>query len=90
MFILSDELQTELAEINTVIGNFEETLEANPSLSAIIKPQIEGHLLKRVSLLKQIEALGKPVADQEILNVLELLSGKQAHENKELLISFRS
>ena len=80
-----DEVQTELAEINTVIGNFEETLEANPSLSAIIKPQIEGHLLKRVSLLKQIEALGKPVADQEILNVLELLSGKQAHENKELL-----
>ena len=55
-----DEVQTELAEINTVIGNFEETLEANPGLSAVINPQIEGHLSRRASLLKQIEALGKP------------------------------
>jgi len=80
-----DEIQTELAEINTVIGNFKETLKTNPGLSAVINPQIEGHLSRRVYLLKQIEALGKPVADQEILDVLERLSGKQALKDKELL-----
>ena len=56
-FYSVDQLKAEFAELEEVIGNFRITLEANPALSAIIKPQLESRITRQDQLKESIEAM---------------------------------
>ena len=49
-FYTVDQVKAEFAELEEAIGNFRITLEANPALSAIIKPQLESRITRRDEL----------------------------------------
>ena len=52
-----DEIQAELADLDEAIGNFRNTLEANPSLFAVIKPQLENRITRRGELKQLLKAM---------------------------------
>ncbi len=71
-----DEIQAELAELEEAIGNFRNTLEANPSLSAVIKPQLENRITRRDELKQLFKAMSVVTTESVLSDTLILLKNK--------------
>jgi len=50
-------IKAQIAQLDESIGNFEKTLEANPAISAIVKPQLEARESERSELVSKLEKL---------------------------------
>ena len=71
-----NEVQAELAELDEAIGNFRNTLEANPSLSAVIKPQLENRITRRDELEQLYKAMSVVTTESVLSDTLILLKNK--------------
>ncbi len=83
IFYSVDQVNAEFAELEEAIGNFRITLEANPALSAIIKPQLESRITRQDELNKWIEAMGVETTDAELSKASTLLANKISAMNKQ-------
>ena len=78
-----DQVKAEFAELEEAIGNFRITLEANPALSAIIKPQLESRITRRDELNNWIEAMSLETTDADIRKASKLLTNEISTMNKQ-------
>ena len=78
-----DQLKAEFAELEEVIGNFRITLEANPALSAIIKPQLESRITRQDQLKESIEAMSLETTDADLSKALKLLTDEISAMNNQ-------
>lgn len=83
-----NEIETEISEINEAIGNFKNTLQANPSLSAVITPQIESRTKRLEKLANQLRGFSKSISDKEVLEAINLIAEIRAKQ-KALLNDLR-
>ena len=82
-FYSVDQVKAEFAELEEVIGNFRITLEANPALSAIIKPQLESRITRRDQLNEWIEAMSLETEDADLSKALKLLTDEISAMNSQ-------
>jgi len=82
-FYSVDQLKNEFAELEEAIGNFRITLQANPTLSAIVKPQLEKRIIRRDQLNEWIEAMNLEITDADLSKAYKLLTDEVLAMNKQ-------
>ena len=59
-----DDLSAELDRLEEEIANFQNTLDANPALDAVIRPQLDLRLARKKELLAEVELKKSDVAQK--------------------------